>query len=719
MNFTRRALLKGSGLTMAFFLPYRAKAAFEFFEPNAYLRIPAGGSITLFITRSEMGQGVRTTLAAMLADELDVDLTAVTLRQAMPGPRFQGIRLRTSGSGSSSGAFLALRRAGATAREMLIGAAAARWAVAPSTCRTESGTVFHPASGRKLAYTDLAEAAAGQPIPRNPRLKDPREFRYIGKPVRRVDAHAIVTGQAAYGIDSRTANALVAVVRRCPHLDGRLSSFDSAKSLGSPGVRFVVPIASGIFPGVAVVADDTWSAIKGCDALTVEWERGAGSGFDSARHLESLTAALSGEGYPIRADGDMRSFDTAPNRLQAVYAYPFQTHAPVEPMNCTASVLPDRCEVLAPTQAPETAHQHIVKSLGLAPDKVQVHTTLLGGGFGRRLGVDYVDEAVEISKAVGRPVQVLWRREDDMRNGFFHPASVEQLSAALYGGKVAAWQHKSAGSDLSIFGPPTAEQRQDPRRYAKDESPWGAFDTPYNFAALKVDYVPVPCPVPTGPWRAVEYPARVFARESFLDEVAHALTIDPLQLRIDLLQPGNILQLGGQRIDRGRMIRVLETAREKFAWARPFTVAGRLAGKGLAINIYAAESYMVQIAEVSLSTNFTGLRIHRIVCVFDCGVAINPAGLEGQVESGIAWGLSAALHGQIDFRNGAPQQTGYHDFRVLRMNEMPPIETYIVPSTAPPGGFGEHPVPPAAPAVANAIFAATGRRIRKLPLGIA
>jgi isoquinoline 1-oxidoreductase beta subunit len=635
----------------------------------------------------------------------------------MPGARFKGIRLRTSGSGSSSGTFIALRKAGATAREMLVTAAAQKWGVEPQACRAELGSVLHNSTGRKIGYGDLAELAAKQPVPQTPALKDPKDFRLIGKPIRRIDAHRIVTGKAVYGLDARPPAALVAVVKRCPHLDGKLGSFDPKKALAVPGVRQVTPIRSGIFPGIAVVADNTWAAMKGRDALTVEWERGPSSSFESGAFIESLDAAGAREGYPIRRDGDTSSvFDAAAARLDATYEYPFEAHAPVEPMNCIADVRADSCEVWAPSQTPETAHENIMKALGLPSEAVKVHTTLLGGAFGRRLFVDYVDEAVELSKAIGKPVQIVWTRDDDMRNGFFHPASIEKMSAALGDGRILAWRHKSVGSDLSMFGLPTEEEKRDPQHYAKDELPWGAFDTPYKFASLKIDYVPVDSPVPTGAWRAVMYPSRVFARESFMDEVAHTLGKDSLQLRIDLLQPGDIIALGDQKVDRGRMIRVLEMTREASRWATPFTLDGRLAGRGLAINAYHAGSYMAQVAEVSVARDLSDLRVHRIVCVFDCGLAINPAGLEGQVESGITWGLSAALHGKIDFKNGCVQQSGYHDFRVLRMNEMPAIEIHIVHSNARPGGFGEHPVPHVAPAVANAIFAATGKRVRKLPI---
>jgi isoquinoline 1-oxidoreductase subunit beta len=728
MKLTRRTFLKDSGyasagLGLAFYLPELQVAASEsaVFEPNAYIRITSDNVVTLWITRSEMGQGVRTNLPAALAEELEVDLDKVRLEQAMPGTHFKGIRLRTSGSGSSSGTFMALRRAGATAREMLIATAAQKWAVDLSTCHAQHGTVRHLPSGRSLTYGELEEAAAKQPVPKNPTLKDPKYFSLIGKPLKRNDGPDIVSGRAMYGIDVRVPGMLFAAMKRCPYLGGKVLNFDPKKAMAIAGVRQVVAIQEGIFTGVAVVADNTWAAFKGCEALSVEWDAGSNRDFDSDRFIEKLQSSFDQEGYPIRREGDTtKALATAAKRLDAVYVYPFQAHAPLETMNCSADVRHDSCEVWVPTQTPETAHEDIQKTLGLSSEAVKIHTTLLGGGFGRRLFVDYVHEAVELSRAIRRPVQLVWTRTDDMRHGFFHPASVEQVRATLdKQGKITAWLHKSVGSNLSMFGAVSEEEKKDLQRYAKDESPWGQFDNPYNFPAMKADYLPVDSPVPSGPWRAVDYPSRVFAREAFLDEIAHELGKDPLELRIDLLKPGDVLALGEQRIDRGRMIRVLEAIREKSGWAKPMTQSrnpDRLRGRGLAINIYHAGSYMAQVAEVSVTRDLSNIRVDRIVCVFDCGLAINPLGLEGQVESGITWGLSATLHGKIDFRNGSVQQGTYSDFRVMRMKEMPVIETYILPSNARPGGFGEHPVPPVAPAVANAIFAATGKRLRQLPI---
>jgi isoquinoline 1-oxidoreductase beta subunit len=724
MSLSRRAFLRksayaGAGLAIGVRVPTAAVQGRRPFEPNAYIRIAPDNVVTLWVTRSEMGQGVRTNLPAALAEELEVDLAEVRLEQAMPGARFKGIRLRTSGSGSSSGTFMDLRRAGATAREMLIAAAAAQWGVERGSCRAERGAVVHTASGRRLTYGDLADRAARQPVPTNPPLKNGKDFRLIGKGVKRVDGPAIVRGLAVYGLDARQPGMLVAVLERCPTLGGRLQNYDDRKALAVPGVRHVVPIKSGICGGVAVVADNTWAAMKGRDALSVTWAPGPAADFDSDQFIASMHASWSAEGYPIRREGDAATaLARSPRALEAIYTYPFEAHAPLETMNCAVDVRRGSCEMWIPTQTPETAFDNAIRTLGLPPDSVSIHTTLMGGGFGRRLFVDYADEAVELSRAIGRPVQVVWTRTDDMRFGFFHPPSLERLRAGVTAdGTINAWLHQSTGPDLSMFGLPTAEAMLDKQRYAKDESPWGAFDTFYNFPSLKVDYIPVACPVPTGSWRSVEYPSRVFGRESFLDEVAHATGRDPLQLRLELLRPGNVLVLGSQRIDRARMIRVLELTREKVDWSkRPAARGDRLVGRGLATNVYAADSYMAQVAEVSVARDLTDLRVERIVCVFDCGFPINRDGLEGQVESAITWGLGATLHGKIDFRRGRAVQGTYGDFRVLRMNEMPEIETHIVPSEAEPGGFGEHAVPPVAPAVANALFAATGRRLRQLPI---
>ena len=725
MKTTRRTFLKtgaiaGAGLVLV--VESRGLAAADTateFSPNAYIQIRPDNVVHLWVTRSEMGQGVRTTLPMMLADELEADWSQIQLEQAPTIARFKGIRLRTSGSGSTVGTYSALRKAGATARAMLIGAAAERWGVEAGACRAEAGTVEHVASGRKLTYGALAEAAARQAVPENPPLKDSKNFRYIGKPMKRADGPAIMTGRATYGLDTRIPGMLYAVMKRCPYLGGKLGSFNASKALAVPGVRHVVPIRSGVATGVAVVADHTWAAMKGADALEVTWDPGPNRNFDSDQFLQQMEQALGESGYFVRGDGDAdKALPSAFRKLDAIYEFPFQAHAPLETMNCIADVRADSCEIWVPTQTPTTAQEDAAKLLGVPLDSVKVNVTLVGGGFGRRLFVDYVPEAVELSKAIGKPVQVVWSRSDDMRYGFFQPPSIVQISGGIdETGKPLVWMQRSVGCDLSMFGLPSEKDLADSRHYFNDGSPWGSFDNPYNFPNLKADFVRRNSPVPTGPWRAVEYPAQVFARESFVDEMAHAARRDPLDFRLELLQPGDVLKIGDQKIDRARMIKVLQVAAEKASWREPqISLPGREWGRGLACNVYSEDCFIAQIAEVSVGKVARDIRVHRIVCAVDCGRVINPQGLEGQAESGITWGLTAALHGRIDFRNGGAVQENYLDYEVIRMDEAPVVETHIIPSEQSPGGFGETAVPPVAPAVANAIFAATGKRIRRLPI---
>ncbi len=592
-----------------------------------------------------------------------------------------------------------------------------------SACHAESGNVIHGPTGRRFSYGKLAAAAAKQKSPENPRLKDPKEFHIIGQPVRRIDGAEIVTGRAAYGLDVHVPGMLYGVIERCPYFGGKVVSFDGREALAVMGVRHVVPVKSGIATGVAVIADHTWAAMKGRDALKVKWDPGPNRDFDSDRFLQEMEGALAQEGYFVRNDGDAaKALSSAAKTLEAIYEFPFQAHAPLETMNCVADVRPNSCEIWAPTQCPEVAQSEAAKLLGMPVDSVRVHITLLGGGFGRRLFADYVPEAVELSHAIGKPVQVVWTRSDDMRHGFFHPIDIERIVGGLdASGRAIAWSQRSIGSNLSMFGFPSEEKKKNPRLYFDDGSPWGSFDNPYRFPNLKADFVPLNSPVPTGPWRAVEYPPTVFARESFLDEMAHAAGRDPLEFRLQLLAPGDVLEVGEAKIDRSRLIRVLEVAAEKANWGKaqvsdPANADDRLWGRGIACNVYDSDCFIAQVAEVSVGRQACDIRVHRIVCAVDCGLVINPAGLEGQSESGIIWGLSATLRGKIDFRNGAAVQQNFTDFEVIRLDESPEIETHIVISGHPPGGFGETAVPTVAPAVANAIFAATGKRVRRLPI---
>lgn len=686
------------------------------FSPNVYLRIQTDGKILYWVTRSEMGQGVRTTLPLILAEELEVDPAALTLMQAQTAPAFKGIRLRTSGSGSSVGTARILRRAGATAREMLISAAAEEWRVERSECRAENGAIVHAASGERLSYGKLADAAAKLPVPQDPPLKNIKDFQRIGKPVRRSDGPEIVRGAARYGLDVRVPGMVYAALARCPYLGGKALRWDAAKAKGVTGVRDIVPVTTGLATGVAVVADNSWAALHGASLLDVKWDAGANREFNSESYSAKLRDALKTDGFVSRHTGDADAALSAPKiSVEAMYEYPFQAHATIEPMNCTADVRKSSCEIWAPTQCPEVAQQDTAKMLGLPQEAVTVNVTLLGGGFGRRLIADYVPEAVEISRAIGKPVQVVWSRQDDMRHGSFQPAEAIYLRSGLdVNGQPLALIHKQAAADLSTLGPPD----NDPQRYAKGGDPWGGFDNPYNFPAFKVDFVPVPCPVPTGPWRAVEYPSTVFARESFLDELAMAAGKDPLAFRLELLEPRDTVTIGDSAINRARLAKALELAAEKSGWSPPVPQVknGRRWGRGIACNTYFGESYIAQVAEVSVG-DAGDVRVHRIVCAIDCGLVFNPLGLEGQAESAITWGLSATLKGQITFKNGGAEQSNYRDFSVIRMNDVPAMEFHIISSTEAPGGFGEHCVPPVMPAVANAVFAATGKRMRRLPIG--
>jgi isoquinoline 1-oxidoreductase beta subunit len=729
MSSTRRTFIKttalaATGLVIGVELSEGlAGETASVFEPNAYISVTPDNVVRFWMTRSEMGQGVRTALTMMLAEELEINWSSIRLEQAVTGARFKGIRLRTSGSGSTVGTYNSLRTAGAAAREMLISAAAEKWHVQPSMCRAEKGAVVNIATGRQFTYGQLATAASLQNVPAKPSLKSPKDFRVIGKPTRRVDGKAIVTGQAVYGLDARVPDMLFAVMERCPCIGGKVASFDASKALAMQGVRHVVPITSGIATGVAVAADNTWAAMQGREALRVEWDLGPHQNFDSDQFLqEEIEASRSKDGYYVRDDGDAaKALSTAARTLDAVYISPFQAHAPLETMNCLADVRKDSCEIWAPTQCPDEARNEAAKILGLPPESVIVHVTLIGGGFGRRLFADYVYEAVELSRAIAKPVQLMWTRTDDMRCGYFHPCGVERVAGGLdTEGKPIAWRQTSVDSNLSMYPLPTEAERKNPRLYFDDEMPWGSFDNPYNFPHLKADYVPVNSPVPTGPWRAVFYPSRVFARESFLDEMAYAGRQDPVEFRLRLLQPGDILRVGNQKIDRGRLIRVLQVAAEQSRWKSPLRGSNdRLWGRGIACNVYDEGCYIAQVAEVSVGRKTRDVRVHRIVCAADCGLVVNPLGLEGQVESGIIWGLSATISEKIDFKNGSAVQSNFTDFKVIGTNEAPAIETHIVASDHPPGGFGETAVPPVAPAVANAIFAATGVRIRRLPVNFA
>ena len=711
MSATRRQFLRDASLgaaALALPIPLFAQGAppgAAGFAPSQWLRIGADGRTVLVVAHSEMGQGVRTSLAMILAEELEADWKAVVIEQASPGPLFTDTG--TGGSDSVTASWKPLRQAGAAAREMLVEAAAKQWGVPSSSCRAEMGAVLHAASGRRAAYGELVVAAAALPVPKEPRLKEARDYRLIGTRVARIDGPAIVSGRAVYGLDTRVPGMLFAAVAVSPVRGAKLTRHDAAKARAVAGVKDVVTIAGG----VAVLAENSYAAVSGRDALAPVWDEGENGTLTTEELWKRIDRAAENPGRSTRKAGDAAAtLAAAPTRLVASYRTPFQAHATLEPGNTIAKVDADSCEIWSPTQAPGRVQKEAAKLLGMAPEKVTVHVTLVGGGFGRRLGADYALEAVEIARAAKRPVQLVWSRADDFLLDRVHPAARVDLAAGLdASGSLVAWTHTATTFHLSMFG--EFDANEDP-----DGNPWGGYDNPYDIPNLAVGWNEIASPIHTGAWRAVYYPANVFARECFLDEVAAKAGKDPLALRLALLGGPSPFTYGKRKVDRAGLARVLKAAAEKSGWASPPAPReGRRSGRGLACNIYHGSTLIAQVADVSVGPK-GDVRVHRVVTAVDCGQVVNLSGVEGQVESGVIWGLSYALKGEVTIAAGRVVQTSFADYPVLRLDEMPRLETYTVPGNPAPYGMGEMPVPCVAPAVANAVAAATGKRVRRLPI---
>ena len=587
MSATRRQFLKAGaagGAALLVEVPLFGRSLGSPFAPNPWVSIGGDGGVTLVVGHSEMGQGVRTSLAMILAEELEVDLAGVKLVQASPGPGYEN--LSTGGSDSVEDSWTPLRMAGAAAREMLVEAAAQKWRVPAGECRARDGAVTHASTGRRLSYGKLVALASRLPVPKEPRLKDRKDFRLVGTGVPRIDGPAIVSGRAVYGLDVRIPEMRFAAVARCPVPGGKLLRFDAAKAMAVPGVERVVEVSTG----VAVVARDSFAAFSGRDALAASWDEGANASLTSAELSRRLDDPASTPRHAVhrtrRQGGAAAALAAAPTRVAASYRDGFQAHASVEPQNCTAKVSTGRCEIWAPTQNPQRVQKACAELLKLPPEKVDVHVTLLGGGFGRRLHADYATEAVEVARAAGVPVQVVWSREDDFLGDYLHPSERADLEAGIdASGKITAWTHRSTCFHLSMFGD------FDPADSENDVGPWGGYDTPYAIENLSAEYTEIESPIRTGAWRAVYYPPNVFARESFVDEVAARLGRDPVALRLSLLEGEPVLTLpnGRWKIDRPRLAAVVKLAAEKAGWDRPLDApAGRRAGRGIACNVYHA-----------------------------------------------------------------------------------------------------------------------------------
>jgi isoquinoline 1-oxidoreductase beta subunit len=709
-GLSRRRLLQagvaaGGGLLLSLNLPFAngdAEAAdADGFSPNAFIRIEGDGQVILTMPYVEMGQGTYTSIPMLIAEELEVDLTQVRLEHAPPDEKLYGNPLlgglqATGNSNAIRAAWQPLRQAGAVARTMLVSAAAKRWNVDPASCRAQSGEVLHPPTGRSIKYGELAADAARMPVPDNVVLKQPEDFKLIGTPAKRLDTPAKVNGTAVYGIDVRPPGVKIATLAQSPVFGGRVKSINDAAAKAVRGVRQIVRLDDA----VAVVADHMGAAKKGLAALVIEWDDGPHAKLNTKEIAGELEKATLNSGPVAQNIGEIdKAMASAVTKVEATYEVPFLAHATMEPMNCTVHVRKDGCEVWVGSQAVARAQAAAAKTAGVPLDKVVVHNHLIGGGFGRRLEVDGVGRTVEIAKHIDGPVKVVWTREEDIQHDMYRPYFFDRISAGLdEKGKPFAWNHRFAGSSIiARWAPPFFNNGLDP------DTTEGAIDLIYALPNMHVEYLRVEPPgIPTAFWRSVGPSHNVFVTESFMDELAGAAKQDPVAYRRALLDKSP------------RAKAVLELAADKAGWGQKLPQG---VGRGVSVQFVFA-TYMAQVAEVEVSRDGT-VRVRRVVCAVDCGTVVNPDTVQAQIQSAIIFGVTAALYGEITLKDGRVEQTNFDTYQVLRMNEAPAIEVHIVQSFEPPGGMGEAGTSAIVPAVTNAIFAATGKRLRKLPIDTA
>jgi len=700
-RFLQAGAAAGGGLMLSLSLPFAngdAEAAnADGFAPNAFIRIGRDGQIVLTMPYVEMGQGTYTSIPMLIAEELEVDLKQVRLEHAPPNEKLYANPLlgvqATGNSNAVRGAWQPLRQAGAIARTMLVAAAAKRWNVDPASCRAERGEVLHAPTGRRATYGELAAEAAHMPVPESVALKQPEDFKLIGTPAKRLDTPAKVNGTAVYGIDVRPPGVKIATLAQSPVFGGRLKSVDDAAAKAVKGVRQIVRLDDA----VAVVADHMGAAKKGLAALKIEWDDGPHAKLsteDIARELEQATLKPGAVAQNIgNVDEAMAS---AVTKVEATYQVPFLAHATMEPMNCTVHLRKDGCEVWVGSQVVARVQAAAAKTAGLPLDKVVVHNHLIGGGFGRRLEIDVVVRAVEIAKHVDGPVKVVWTREEDIQHDMYRPYWYDRLSAGLDAkGMPVAWNHRFAGSSvIARWLPPAFNNGLDP------DTTEGAIDLTYALPNFHVEYLRVEPPgIPTAFWRSVGPSHNVFVTESFMDELAAAAKQDPVAYRLALLDKSP------------RAKAVLELAAEKAGWGRPLP---ERVGRGVSLQ-FAFATYMAHVAEVEVSKD-GAVRVRRVVCAVDCGTVVNPDTVRAQIQSAVIFGITAALHGEITLKDGRVEQANFDTYQMLRINEAPAIEVHIVQNSEPPGGMGEAGTSAIVPAVTNAVFAATGKRLRKLPI---
>ena len=698
-RFLQAAATAGGGLMLSFSLPFAGAdgEAADGFSPNAFIRIERDGRIALVMPYVEMGQGTYTAIPMLIAEELEVDLKQVKLEHAPPNeklygnPALGGIQA-TGNSNAIRAAWQPMRQAGAVARTMLVSAAARRWKVDPASCRAQSGEVLHAPTSRRLKYGDLAADAARLPVPENVALKRPEDFKLIGTPAKRLDTPAKVNGTAVYGIDVRPPGVKIATLAQSPVFGGRVKSVDDAAAKAVKGVRQIVRLDDA----VAVVADHMGAAKKGLAALVIDWDDGPHAALTTEAIVSELEKATLNPGAVAQNIGDAdKAMAGAVTKVEATYRVPFLAHAAMEPMNCTVHVRKDGCEIWVGSQVLARAQAAAAKTAGLPLDKVVVHNHLIGGGFGRRLEIDGVVRAVQIAQHVDGPVKVVWSREEDIQHDMYRPCFFDRMSAGLDGtGRPVAWNHRFAGSSiLARWLPPAFNKGLDP------DTTEGAIDLVYALPNMHVEYLRVePAAVPTAFWRSVGPSHNVFVVESFMDELASAARQDPLAYRLAL-------------IDKARAKAVLQLAAEKAGWGRQLP---ERVGRGISVQ-FAFANYMAYVAEVEVAKD-GAVRVRRVVCAVDCGTVVNPDTVRAQIEGAAIFGITAALYGDITLKNGRVEQANFDTYQMLRINEAPAIEVHIVPSREAPGGMGEPGTSAIAPAVTNAIYAATGKRLRKLPI---
>lgn len=726
MAINRREFLKISGLTgpgllIGIYIPFKGSDQSEpvppvDFEPNVFLKIGSDGSIIIKAKNPEIGQGVKTSFPQIIAEELEVDWKQITVEQGHLDMRFDG--QFAGGSTGIKDNFLQLRQAGASAREMLIEAAARKWRVPINQCYAQEGWVFQKNNTERLSYAALAEEASRLPYRENPKLKDPKDFKLIGKAVPGVDNSGIVTGKIQFGLDARTKGMLVAVIARCPVRGGKVRSFDASSALAISGVKEVIDFdLPNVDPresihGVAVVAENTWAAIKGRDALKVVWDYLGGENESSDRIKSAFETNVNTAGaIPLRLDGNPEEVYTqSTKKLEAVYSVQFLSHVPMEPMNYIADVKADQCEVWGPTQVPGSVRRHAMTITGLPGDKITVRMTRVGGGFGRRLSADYAAEAILLSKRLGKPIQVVWTREDDIQNDLYRPAGMYKFKGSLdERGKLASWHLNATTTSRYLY----ANSRNSPHTTEVFPDGFPAGFVP-NF---KMEYTPLKTNIGTGAWRAPGHNATAFIDQSFTDEMAHLAGKDPVDFRLEILGAEDKIMPyrdhGGPEYSTARLKGAIRLAVEKSAWYAP-----KKDGifKGFACH-FMFGAYVAEVVTVSLRAN--QLKIEKVICAVDCGLVVNPGGARNQLEGGIVDGLQSALSGAIHIEGGGAKEKNFDGYRLLRMNEVPAIEVYFVESRENPEGLGEMSLPAVSAALCNAVFAATGKRIRSLPFDLA